>query len=110
VQDSIRRWLKYLETVDLDGLRINFETIFGDEEFLNIFALISLKLNHLAHLTVRDNGAIACWDLLVAVHWHCCRYSLTELLFDHLEDLLLVELLRNSLYSGQSLTTISLCE
>lgn len=29
------------------------------EEFLNIFALITLKLNYFAHLGVDDNGSIA---------------------------------------------------
>ena len=47
----------------LDGLCIEFEAIFGDQELLNIFALITLKLNHLAHLTVRDNGAIASYGI-----------------------------------------------
>jgi hypothetical protein len=37
------------------------------------------------------------------------RKCLTELLLDHLEDLLLIELLREALDSGQSLTTIALC-
>jgi len=85
--------LKRLETVDLDSLRIEFEAIFGDQELLHILSLITLELNHLAHLTIGDDGAIA-----------------GELLLDHLENLLLVELLREALNSGQSLTTIALLD
>lgn len=48
----------------LDSLCVEFEAIFGDQELLNIFALITLKLNHLAHLTVRDDCAIASYDIL----------------------------------------------
>ena len=44
----------------LDGLGIKLETLFlVGEELLNIFALISLELNHLSHLSVDDDGAIA---------------------------------------------------
>ena len=35
--------------------------------------------------------------------------SLTEVLLDDLEDLLVVKLLRNALNSGQGLATITLC-
>lgn len=49
-----------LETVDLDGLGIELQTfLLVDQELLNIFALVSLKLNHLSHLSVVDDGAIA---------------------------------------------------
>jgi hypothetical protein len=78
--------------VYLYGLCIELEAILGDEELLNILALISLQLNHLAHLTVVDDRAIA-----------------SELLLDDLEDLLLVELLGQALDCGQSLATIALC-
>lgn len=48
------------ETVDLDGLGIELETIpLVNEEFLDILALISLELDHLPHLSVVDNGSIA---------------------------------------------------
>jgi len=81
-----------LETMDLDGLGIKFETLFlVGEELLNILALISLELNHLSHLSVDDDGAIA-----------------SEFLLDDLEDLLLVKLLGQALNSCQSLTTIAL--
>jgi hypothetical protein len=77
--------------VYLYGLCIELEAILGDEKLLNIFALISLQLNHLAHLTVVDDRAIA-----------------SELLLDDFEDLLLVELLGQALDCGQSLATIAL--
>jgi len=81
-----------LETVDLNGLGIKLQTLLlVGEELLDILALISLELNHLSHLSIDDNGAIA-----------------SELLFDDLEDLLLIEFLRKTLDSGQSLTTIAL--
>jgi len=92
-QDSIGCRLRRLETVDLDGLCVEFEAVFCDQELLHIFALISLKLDHLTHLTVRDDGAIA-----------------SELLLDDLEDFLLVEFLGKTLDSGQSLTTIALLD
>jgi hypothetical protein len=44
----------------LDGLGIKFEALFlVGEKLLNILALISLELNHLSHLSIDDNGAIA---------------------------------------------------
>ena len=43
----------------LDSLCVKLEAVFGDQELLNIFALITLKLNHLTHLAIGDNGAIA---------------------------------------------------
>jgi len=92
-RDSAGRCLKRLEAMNLDGFRIKLETIFGDQEFLNIFTLITLQLNHLAHLTVIDDRAIA-----------------SELLLDDLEDLLLVELFRKALDSCQGLTTIALLD
>jgi len=81
-----------LETMDLDGLGIQFQTLLlVSEEFLNVLALIALQLNHLSHLCINNDGAIT-----------------SEFLLDDLEDLLLVELLRKALDSGQSLTTIAL--
>jgi len=81
-----------LETMDLDSLSIKLQAfLLVGEELLNILALISLKLNHLAHLSVDDDGAIA-----------------SKFLLDDLEDFLLVKLLRKTLDSGQSLTTIAL--
>jgi len=81
-----------LETVDLNGLGIKLQTLLlVGEELLNILALISLKLNHLSHLSINDDGAIA-----------------SELLLDDLEDLLLIEFFGETLDSSQSLTTIAL--
>jgi len=80
-----------LEPMNLDGLRIKLKAISGDEEFLNILTLVSLKLDHLAHLTVVDDRAIA-----------------SEFLLDNLEDLLLIEFLGQALYGGQGLPTIAL--
>ena len=85
--------MRRLETMDLDGLRIQLQPfLLIDQEFLHIFALVALELDHLAHLRVVDDGAIA-----------------GELLLDHFEDLLLVELLGKALDCGQSLTTIAFC-
>lgn len=81
-----------LEPMDLYGLSVEFEPFFLiNQKFLDILALIPLELDHLAHLTVVDDGAIA-----------------SELLLNDLEDLLLVELFRETLNSCQSLTTIAL--
>jgi hypothetical protein len=81
-----------LEPVDLDGLGIKLESLLlVSQELLDILSLVSLQLNHLAHLSVRDDGAIA-----------------SELLLDDLENLLLVEFLGQTLNSGQSLTSITL--
>lgn len=46
----------------LDGLNIKLQPfLLVGEEFLHILALVSLELDHLSHLIVRDNGAIASW-------------------------------------------------
>jgi len=67
-----------LETVDLDGLAIKAQALLlVSQEVLNILALVSLQLDHLSHLGVCDDSAIA-----------------GELLLDDFENLLLVELLR----------------
>jgi len=80
--------------MDLDSLGIKLQTLFlVGEELLNILALISLELNHLSHLSINNDGAIA-----------------SELLFDDLEDLLLIELFWKTLDSGQCLTTIALLD
>ncbi len=77
----------------LDGFGVQLEAVFGDQEFLNIFSLIALELNDLSHLTIGYDGTIA-----------------SELLLDHLEDLLLIEFLGETLNRSQSLTTISLLD
>ena len=49
-----------LETVDFDGLGIKLKTfLLVDKKFLDVFALISLELDHLTHLGVVDDSAIA---------------------------------------------------
>jgi hypothetical protein len=51
----------------LDGLGIKLKTVLlVGKEFLDIFALITLQLDHLAHLAVDDDSAIASWDILSA--------------------------------------------
>jgi len=80
-----------LETMDLDGLGIKLKSSLVGEEFLYILALIALKLDHLSHLAVDNDGAIA-----------------SELLLDNLKDLLLVKFLGQTLDSRQSLATIAL--
>jgi len=83
-----------LEAMDLDSLGIKFQAFFlVGEELLNILALISLELDHLPHLSVDDDGAIA-----------------SKLLLDDLKNFFLVKLLGKTLNSGQSLTTIALLD
>ena len=44
----------------LDGLGIKLEALLlVSQELLDILSLVTLQLNHLAHLSVRDDGAIA---------------------------------------------------
>lgn len=82
-----------LETVHLHGRGLETQTfLLVREELLNILALIALELDDLTHLGVAHDGAIA-----------------SELLLDHLEDLLLVELLGETLDSRQGLATVALC-
>jgi hypothetical protein len=81
-----------LETVNLDGLDIKTQAfLLVGQKVLDILALIALELDHLSHLGVGDDSAIA-----------------GKLLLDHFEDLLLVELLRQALDRGQCLATIAL--
>jgi len=81
-----------LEAMDLDGIALKSETFsLVGEEVLYIIALISLELDHLAHLRVNNDGAIA-----------------SKLLLDHLQDLFLVEFLGQTLDGRQSLATIAL--
>lgn len=76
----------------LDGFGIKLQALLLiNQEFLHILALVSLQLDHLSHLGVVDDGAIA-----------------SELLLDDLEDLLLVEFLGQSLDCGQCLAAIAL--
>jgi hypothetical protein len=89
----MRRLVDVLETVDLYGLCIEAQALLLiGKEFLDILALVALQLDHLAHLRVGDDGAIA-----------------GELLLDHFEDLLLVEFLGEALHRRQGLAAIALC-
>lgn len=45
--------------MDLDGLGVELKTVLAGEEFLEVLALVALELDHLAHLGIVDNGAIA---------------------------------------------------
>jgi hypothetical protein len=84
-----------LEAVNLDGLLIKSKTlVLVGEEFLDLQALVALKLNHLSHalgLRIADDSAIA-----------------SEILLDDLQDLLVVKLAGNPLDSGQGLPSITL--
>ena len=81
-----------LETVDLYGLCVQAEALLlVGEELLDILALVALELDHLAHLRVGNDGAIA-----------------GELLLDDFKDLLLVKLLGQALDRRQGLATIAL--
>lgn len=52
----------FVKETYLDGLGIKLEAfLLVGQELLNILTLISLQLNHLTHLGVGNNGAIAGW-------------------------------------------------
>lgn len=79
--------------MDLYGLVVQAQALLlVSQELLDILALVALELDHLAHLGVGDDGAIA-----------------SELLLDDFEDLLLVEFLGEALDRRQGLATIALC-
>jgi hypothetical protein len=104
-----------LEPAYLDSLGIKLQALFlVGEELLDIFALITLKLDHLSHLSIDDDGAIASYcdkSDLCAYNNHIQRKEdPTELLLDDLEDLLLIKFLGETLDSRQSLATIALYE
>jgi hypothetical protein len=101
-----------LETVDFDGLGIELKTfLLVGEEILNVLALVALELDYLTHLRVVDDRSIAscgwckCSFFIHRMTYHRLR---TELLLDHLENLLLVKLLRKTLDSGQGFASIAL--
>jgi hypothetical protein len=83
-----------LKTVYLNGLDIKTQALLlVCQKILDVLALIALELDHLSHLGVGNDGAIA-----------------GELLLNHFKDLLLVELLGQALDRGQGLATIALCK
>ena len=95
---------------NLDGLGIELEAfLLIDQEFLNIFALIALKLDHLPHLAIVDDGAIASLTKQESARRMEAKQSTrrTKFLLDDLENLLLVEFLWKTLDCGQSLATIA---
>lgn len=52
--------MAFVKETYLDGLGIKLEAfLLVGQELLNILTLISLQLNHLTHLGVGNNGAIA---------------------------------------------------
>jgi len=56
------------ETVDLDILGIQLEAfLLVDEKFLDVLALVTLELDHLAHLRVIDDSAIAGYKPQIAL-------------------------------------------
>lgn len=78
-------------TTDLDAFSIHAESfLLVTKEFLDVLSLVALELDHLTHLRVVDDRAIA-----------------GEFLFDDLQDFLLVELFRQSLNCGQGFTAIA---
>lgn len=61
-KEVVRLGYMYLitEPAYLDSLGIKLQALFlVGEELLDIFALITLKLDHLSHLSIDDDGAIA---------------------------------------------------
>ena len=49
-----------IQSLYLDCLSVKLQTfLLVDQELLHVFALISLQLDHLTHLSIVDNGAIA---------------------------------------------------
>ena len=72
----------------LDSLRVQLESFpLVDQEFLNILALIPLQLDHLAHLIVGNDCAIAgCLELATTYEHNIGNMGLnhTKFLLDHL--------------------------
>lgn len=90
--DAMRESKQQMRATHLDGLGIDLQSLFFvNKEILHDIALVALELNHSSGLLIIDNSAVA-----------------GELLLDDFEDLLEVELGRNSFNSGQGLTTIAL--
>lgn len=62
---SLKAYNSWTTLTYLDGLGIQLKTfLLVGQELLNILTLISLQLNHLAHLSVIHDGAIAGWGRL----------------------------------------------
>lgn len=107
--------------MDLNGLGVELKTVLAGKELLEILALVALELDHLAHLSIVDDGAIAgcsvarlVTGLGMSQRWmwvggRVVAWALTKLLLDDCKNLLPAELCRDALNSGQGLTSISLC-
>lgn len=62
----------------LDSLGIKLQTLLlVREELLNILALIALELDHLSHLSVDDDGAIASYHELLVIAFDSCEQRAT---------------------------------
>ena len=62
-----------MELVYLYSLRVELKPfLLVDQEFLDVLALITLKLDHLAHLSIVDDGAIA----------RCCTVYVSRVVVD----------------------------
>ena len=99
-----------------DGFCIKLQAfLFIDKKLLDVFTLIALKLDHLSHFSIVDDGAIACYHPATMyqrrLRFRACatrdEVGLTKLLLDDLENLLLIEFLWKSLNRSQGLTAIS---
>lgn len=75
---------------DIPGLNVQ-PSLLVDQKLIDILPLIALELDHLPHLRIIDNVAIAC-----------------EFSPQRLEDFLRVELLGQTLDSSQCLTVVAL--
>lgn len=49
--------------MDFNGLGVELKTVLAGKEFLEILALVALELDHLSHLSIVDDGAIAGWKV-----------------------------------------------
>ena len=83
--------LTSLESVHFDCACVQFKAVFGDQELLDSFSHVTLKLNDTPHFDIVNNGSIA-----------------GQLLLDELENLLEIELFGEPLNSGQRLILVAL--
>lgn len=83
--------LRSLKTVNLNIFLGQLQL--GDQEFANLDSLVSLQLNHVTELLIFDNVTIT-----------------SKVLFQNLQNSLQVKLLRDTLYSSQRLTSITLLD
>lgn len=67
-------WLSYLDSL---SIKLQALLLVG-EEFLNILALISLKLDHLSHFSIDNDGAIASYRYLLVFVDSLCVFFLAN--------------------------------